>query len=124
MTTQPPRIYSGDVRAVYSGDDLMVLVDLGHDDLWKRYRVRLHGVDTPYAKGAKPDTVAGRVRDYVRRITRDRVVQIEVIKERGEDWIAVVRIETREGLLNLNDDLIQKGYIFNPGAGNSSHDRD
>lgn len=112
MNTQSQRTYRGDVRAVYSGDDLVVLVDLGHDDLWQQRRVRLSGVDTPYARHAKPSSVAGQVRDYVRRLTRDRPVQIEVIRDRGKDWLAVIYIETRDGLHNLNDDLIRQGFTY------------
>lgn len=112
MATQAQRTHRGDVRAVYSGDDLVVLVDLEHDDLWQQHRVRLYGVDTPYARHAKPASTAGRIRDYVRRMTRDRVVHIEVIKDRGKDWLAVVHIESREGLHNLNDDLIAQGFTY------------
>jgi Staphylococcal nuclease homologue. len=112
MTAPAPTIIHGDVRAVFSGDDLMVLVDQGVDGLWKQRRIRLYGVDTPYAKHAKPNSPAGRVRDYVRRLTRDRLVQIEIIRDRGPDWLAVLRVETRDGLVNLNEDLIRQGYAF------------
>lgn len=112
MATPATPVIRGDVRAVFSGDDLMVLVDLGVDGLWKQQRVRLYGVDAPYAKHAKANSTAGRVRDYVRRMTRDRVVQIELILDRGPDWLAVVHVETRDGLVNLNEDLIRQGYPF------------
>ena len=44
--------YDAEVREVFSGDDLVVLVDLGVESLWKRQRVRLAGGDTPNAISA------------------------------------------------------------------------
>lgn len=123
MTTQPalPR-YRGDVRAVYSGDDLRVLVDMQSGGIWKEQRVRLHGVDAPYAKHAKADSPAGKVREFVKQVTRGRVIHVEVVKDRGKDWIGVVYIETRDGLVNLNQELINQGYVFNSRREQNSHD--
>lgn len=104
--------YKGEVREVYSGDDLVVMVDLGTEDLWKRQRIRLHGVDTPNGMAAAADTNAGKVRTYVRSLTKGRKVHIEVISRTANSWVAVVHVETHTGLHNLNEDLIAQGFKY------------
>jgi endonuclease YncB( thermonuclease family) len=104
--------YSGKVVDVFSGDDICVMVDLRVEGLYKRQRVRLFGVDTPSAINAGPDSKAGEIRSYVRQITRDRPVTVTIKSRVGSSWVAVVVVNTRDGLLNLNDDLAAKGYEF------------
>lgn len=112
MNSNSQVAYTGEVKEVFSGDDLVVLVDLGVEDLWKRQRVRLHGVDTPDGTSAGAGTEAGKVRTYVRDITRNRKVTLDVKHKSRGGWVAVVYVETPQGLVNLNDELIQQGYEF------------
>jgi endonuclease YncB( thermonuclease family) len=104
--------YVGEVREVFSGDDLVILVDLKVEDLWKRQRVRLHGVDTPNAVNAGAGTEAGKLRTYVRNLVKGRRVQVTIISKINNSWVAIVNVETPEGLHNLNDDLIGQGYRY------------
>lgn len=108
-----------EVREVFSGDDLVVMVDLGVESLWKRVRVRLAGVDTPNALGASDDTEAGRVRKEIRNMTRGRRGVITVVSRNLSSWVCVLVVEqsgTKEGVVCVNDWLVGKGYVFKRGA--------
>lgn len=105
-------VFEGEVIEVYSGDDLMVMVNLGVDDLYKRRRVRLHGVDTPNAVGLSANTEAGKMRAYVRDLCRDKKVRITVMAQNMRSCVAVVEVLGKDGAININEDLISKGYKF------------
>ena len=111
MTEQ--RTYAAEVRSVFSGDDLMLLIDLGVDDLYKRKRVRLYGVDTPNAVGQGHDTEAGKLRNQVLNLLRRRSLRLTVHKVEMSSWVGTVEVEAPEGNINLNELLIAKGYKFN-----------
>ncbi len=98
---EEPKTYIVEVHDVFSGDDLVVLVDLGVEDLWKRQRVRLAGVDTPNAVNAGPDTEAGKLRSYVRNLVRGRKAKLRVISRGANSWVVVLLVETPEGEFNL-----------------------
>ncbi len=100
------------VSDVFSGDDLMVMVDLGIEDLWKRKRIRLQGVDTPNAVHAADDTEAGRIRRAVRGIAGNRTGTINVHSRGSGSWIVELIVNTPDGPLNLNEYLINQGFKF------------
>jgi endonuclease YncB( thermonuclease family) len=108
------RRYACDVIEVHSGDDLVVLVDLGIDDLYKRTRVRLAGCDTPDAYQKAVDTTAGRVREKVRRLTAGRPCQIDVHSQGRGGWKVTLwaATEDSDSLLNINKILVDDGFIF------------
>lgn len=105
--------YLATVEEVRSGDDLMLMVDLGLDDLYKRVRVRLRGVDTPDAYKAGPETDAGKIREEVRKLTRNKC-RIVVSGKNRSGWIVDLHYTPHEGQANgcLNDMLIARGYIY------------
>lgn len=105
--------YQCEVKEVYSGDDLIVHLDLEIEGLWKRQRVRLHGVDTPNGVRATPDSEAGKVRAEIRAMTRNRKAVIRVISRGTTSWIVILVVETPAGPKDINDYLIEKGYRFN-----------
>lgn len=107
-----PAVYPCEVREVFSADDLIALVDLGVENLWKRQRIRLSGVDTPNAINATGDTEAGQLRSYVRNLTRGRKGKLTVVSRNTSSWVIVLEVETPEGVVNVNDHLISKGYTF------------
>lgn len=113
MPTENKPVYSAKVEEVYSGDDLVVMVDLGIEDLHQRKRIRLSGVDTPCAVNAANDTPAGAIRTYVRNLVRGRTVTLTVVARGGKSWVGIIEIPNSEGSTNLNDDLIAKGFKFN-----------
>lgn len=109
-----PQVYDAELKQVLSGDDLFVMVDLGVDDLHKRVRVRLSGVDTPNAIGAAPGSPAHRVSDQVRRMIGRNKLRLHPLSIRGNNsWVCNVEIVTPNGeYINLNKQLIDAGYVF------------
>jgi endonuclease YncB( thermonuclease family) len=110
--SSPPVVYFCEVREVFSGDDLIALVDLGVENLWKRQRLRLAGVDTPPAINALGDTEAGKLRSFVRTLVRGRRAQITIVSRNTNSWVVALVVETHEGWQNVNDILIARGYEF------------
>jgi hypothetical protein len=101
------------VEEVHSGDDLVVLVDLGVDGLFKRVRVRLFGVDTPNAYREKSDTEAGGVRDEVRRLTSSGACTVHVVSQARGGWVVILMVDSETGPpININEALIGRGYIY------------
>lgn len=102
------------VVEVHSGDDLVLMVDLGIDGLHKKIRARLHGVDTPNAYKASYSTEAGRVRDEVRKMAMGSKCQIQVVSSGKGGWLVILSILDKDSgeALNLNEFLCQKGYVY------------
>lgn len=105
-------MYEGEVQDVFSGDDIIVLVDLGIEELFKRVRVRLHGVDTPNGLGASKDSEAGKVRSYVRQLCKSKRVRLEIVSKNVSSWVCKVVILTETGDFDLNADLAKQGYQY------------
>ncbi len=109
--------FSAEIRDVYSGDDLMAMVELGVDDLYKKKRIRLYGVDTPNGVGCGPDTEAGKVRSWVLDMVKKRRVTLTVISQTNNSWICKVEVHctspTSNYVVDLNEALIAKGFKFN-----------
>ena len=104
--------YACEIREVFSGDDLIGLIDLGVEGLWKRQRLRLAGVDTPNAINANGDTVAGKVRTAVRNLTRGRRARITLVTKNTSSWVVILVVETPDGPVNVNEHLISQGYQY------------
>ena len=105
--------YPCEVREVFSGDDLIVMIDLGVENLFMKRRIRLHGVDTPNAVKEQKDTDAGKIRTLVRTLTRGRKAKLQVVSRNQNSWVVTLIVDTPEGQqVNVNDFLISKGYEF------------
>lgn len=106
--------YISEVLDVHSGDDLILMVDLNHDNLYKRVRARLKGVDTPDAYQSKIDTEAGRIREYVRSVTYKKKCRIAVHgQNRGSGgWLVTLYLGLDDTAQSLNEILQEQGYIF------------
>jgi hypothetical protein len=111
-----PEVFTCVIQDVFSGDDLVGMVDLGVENLHKRVRLRLAGVDTPNAVRADPTTEAGRVRAQVRELTKGRRAQIRVASRSGHSWVVELFVETPGGVLNLNQHLAKQGYVYKKDA--------
>lgn len=108
-----PRAYAAVLDSVISADDLIVMVDLGVHELYKRMRVRLAGVDAPNAIGEPDDSDAGQLRSLVRRLIGRNRLRVTVEQERAQSWICVVEVKRPSGgYLNLNAHLMQMGHVF------------
>ncbi len=112
MPHQENATYKARVENVFSGDDITLMIDLGVDELHKRKRIRLHGVDTPNAVNAGPETEAGKLRTYVSNLLRGKVVELTVVSSGGNSWIGIISTTLNGTSFNLNDDLIAKGYKY------------
>jgi hypothetical protein len=112
--TPPIRTFSAEVQEVYSGDDLVLMVDLGIDNLHKRIRARLFGVDTPDAYKAEVSTIAGKIREEVKRLTKGNICTITLHSERRTGWIVSLYLLNRANgeRMSLNQHLIDQGYVF------------
>lgn len=110
MTTQEE--YACEVREVFSGDDLIAFVDLGVENLFKKQRLRLAGVDTPNAINATGNTEAGQLRTFVRNLTRGRKGKLVIVSRNTNSWVVTLTVETPEGPVNVNEYLIGQGYKF------------
>lgn len=111
MTEQ--ETYKCEVQEVFSGDDLIAMVDLGVEGLWKRQRIRLAGVDTPPAIKATWDTEPGQVRTMVRNLVRLRKAKIQVVSKNTNSWVVNLIIDSPNGDININELLMARGYKFN-----------
>jgi endonuclease YncB( thermonuclease family) len=105
--------FACEVREVFSGDDLIVMVDLGVMNLFQRQRIRLAGVDTPNAIGSREDTSGGEVRRQVRQLARGRKAKLSVVTRYANSWVVQLTIETPEGPVDLNQRLVDQGYTYN-----------
>lgn len=117
VPTDGDKEYLARVVDVISGDDIIVMVDLGIDSLYKKVRVRLGGVDTPDAYRAGRESEAIAVRDTVRRMVVNRNCKILVHSQQKSSWKVTLHIlEHKEPyqLLNLNQFLIEQGYVYTP----------
>lgn len=104
--------FSCQVQEVFSGDDLIVMVDLGVENLYKKQRIRLSGVDTPSAINATPDTDAGQIRTHVRALVRGKKATITLVTKNTNSWVCILVVDTPNGPMNVNEELISKGYEY------------
>lgn len=102
----------GEVLQVFSGDDLIVLVDLQVEDLFKKQRVRLHGVDAPNAVRSGAETAAGQIRAYVKALCKGKKIELQVISRGASSWVVVAWVLGDGEPHNLNEDLIAQGYAY------------
>ncbi len=107
------RIYEAKVEEVHSGDDFIVMVNLGVDGLYKKTRVRLYGVDAPNAYKARADTDAGRVRDEAKSLVSGKCL-VEVVAEGKGGWIVNMTIfDDNNQPICLNTLMRERGYVYN-----------
>ena len=111
------RTYEVTVEEVYSGDDLVLMVNLGVGGLYKKVRARLVGVDTPSAFQAARNTEAGRVRDLVRTSVGRGKCSIELHSEGKGGWLVTLFVNTNGNELNVNAMLVERGYVYTPQPG-------
>lgn len=107
------KIYEARVEEVHSGDDFILMVNLGVDGLFKKVRARLYGVDAPNAFKSSPTTEAGVVRDEVRKLVVGKC-RIELVAEGKGGWIVRLFIQQGADMVCLNDILRSRGYVYTP----------
>lgn len=103
------------VEEVHSGDDLILMVDLNVDSLFKKVRARLAGVDTPDAYKAQAGTQAGAIRDRVRKLTIGKQCFIDLQNQGRGGWIIILWVNNgKDGneAQNINEMLKEEGFIY------------
>ncbi len=112
--SQEQRLYDVDVEEVHSGDDLVLLVNLGVDGLFKRVRARLKGVDTPSAFRAAKGTEAGEVRDTLKSLVAKGRCSIELHTQGKGGWMVTLYVFHKDGqtVTNVNQLMMAKGYVY------------
>lgn len=106
------RVFEARVEEVHSGDDFILLVNLGVDGLFKKTRARLHGVDAPNAYRASPASEAGKVRDEIRKRVGSRCL-VELITEGKGGWIVNMTVFDNDNQpICLNKVLQERGYVY------------
>lgn len=108
------KTFNAVVEEVHSGDDLILLVDLGVDGLHKRVRARLKGVDTPSAFRAAKSTEAGQIRDMIRNLVSAGKCSIKLHAEGKGGWLVSLFVGSGDTVTCVNEELISKGYVYQP----------
>ena len=104
--------YKVHVEDVFSGDDLLLRINLGISGISVSKRCRLLGVDAPDAFQKSSDTPEGKVRDTVKDALMKRKCEIEVHKEDTRSLIVTLYYRNGDTWCNLNDELIGMGFVF------------
>ena len=104
-------LFPAEVKEVYSADDMLVQVDLKVAGVHIQKRARLHGVDAPDAFKKTPESNEGRLRDEVRRLVKGSC-RVSIVKEVKGDLIVTLFYEKKGEYVNLNAELMERGYIF------------
>lgn len=104
--------YKVQVEDVFSGDDLLLRINIGISGLYLSKRCRLRGVDAPDAFQKASDTPEGKVRDTVKDALLKRKCEIEVHNEDSRSLIVTLYYKNGETWCSLNDELISMGYVF------------
>lgn len=116
-TANTCKVFDAMVEEVHSGDDFLLMVDLGIGGLYKKTRARLHGVDAPNAFRAGPQTTAGRVRDEVRTLVLAKRCRVTLLSEGRGGWIVTLETHGTDGeWINVNRMLQERGYVYSAGS--------
>ena len=105
------QLFPAEVKEVYSADDILIQVDLGISGLYVQKRARLHGVDAPDAFKKPPESLEGKLREEVRKLVKG-TCRVTVVKEVKGDLIVVLYYDRYGESVNLNQELMDRGYLF------------
>jgi len=102
------------VKSVVSADDIILMLNLGHDGLYRLTRCRLIGVDAPSAfNGTDKEAVV--LKDFVSKaLNQSAESYIEVSSYLNNSWLVSLFTKDPETKVytNLNKVLISNGYVF------------
>jgi len=103
------------VKNIYSGDDLILLLDLGHDGLYRLTRCRLVGVDAPSTFN-NDNEEAIKLKNFVSKaLNNSSDSYVEVSSYLNNSWLVTLFTKDKEtqAYTSLNQVLINNGYVFN-----------
>lgn len=110
------------VKNIYSADDLILMLDLGHDGLYRITRCRLVGVDAPSTFNSD-NTEAINLKNFVSKaLNQSKESYVEVTSYLNNSWLVHLHTKDPEtkAFVSLNQVLINSGYVFNKEAGNNA----
>ena len=99
------------VESVYDGDSIRIMFPF--NNTMYKWNCRLNGIDTPEIR-TKCDTEKSYgilVRDELRKMINKKVINV-VCHQLDKYGRLLITVFTKEGDLNINDWLIEKGYAF------------
>ena len=109
------QIYKIDsVLSIYGADDLILMLNLGHDGLYKRTRCRLHGVDAPSTYNSDNEE-AKKLKNFVIKALKDsKDSHVEVVSYLNNSWMVILYTKDPEtkAYVSLNQVLINNGYVY------------
>jgi micrococcal nuclease len=101
--------YKAKITAVYDGDTVTALVDLGFKVNFTM-KLRLLGIDTPELRGEEREEGL-KVRDYVRELILNKDVIIKTYRDKQGKYgryLAEIFME-EDSTISLNQSLLDKG---------------
>ena len=102
------------VKNVYSADDMILMLDLGHDGLYRITRCRLMGVDTPSTFNSESEEGVNLKNFVSKALNQSKDSYIEVVSYRNNSWL--VNLFTKDpktkAFVSLNRILMNNGYVF------------
>lgn len=109
--------YKAEVTGVYDGDTITVDIDLGFHTWRRDEKLRLWGINAPELRG-KNKKAGYASRDWLRgQILNQKVIIQTVATKHGKDkrgkygrYLAIVFKQVDDECINLNQELIKKGY--------------
>jgi len=102
------------VKNIYSADDLILMLDLGHDGLYRLTRCRLSGVDAPSAFNSD-NAEAVKLKNFVSKVLSESTESyVETVSYRNNSWLVTLYTKDQKtnAFISLNRVLINNGYIF------------
>jgi len=99
--------YKAHIKAVYDGDTVTAVVDLGFLH-YQEMKLRLYGIDTPEMRGEEREQGI-IVRDIVREMILDKEVEIHTFKDKQGKYgryLATIILDD----LNVNQWLVDNGH--------------
>lgn len=102
------------VKNIYSADDLILMLDLGHDGLYRLTRCRLVGVDAPSTFNSKNEEAVNLKNFVSKALNLSSESFIEVSSYLTNSWLVVLYTKDpkTQAFVSLNQVLINNGYVF------------
>lgn len=103
--------YRARVEKVYDGDTITVDIDLGLKTVIKGEKLRFNRINAPEMRGDEKED-GTEARDYLRERILGKEIFVETIQDKKGKfgrYIAEVWLEENGALVNMNDELVERG---------------
>lgn len=102
------------VKNIYSADDMILMLDLGYDGLFKVTRCRLMGVDAPSTYN-QSNLEGENLKAFVSKaLNQSKESYVEVVSFRNNSWLVNLFTKDPETktYTSINKLLMNSGYVF------------